>query len=273
MVEATKQISTTQKASTSAPSDRRWAMRSTCNLHPPLLFRSGIVAAPIIRGAMVHWLYAARCYSAKGVASLPSGRTQLLTALSRHRCEDAKEASDLDQMKRWALALEDPFARSQPEAHFTGSAVVIDPVGERVCLVRHRKLDRWLQPGGHAEPGDGGSIEQTALREAGEETGCRVLLHPSAPRPLDLDVHAIPARPGEPAHRHLDVRFLVVAHDPEQLSHDCAESRCAKWLSWDEALALVDEPALRRLLRKARASAGSAGGEGNANFEYGQPRR
>lgn len=200
-------------------------------------------------------------------------RTELLTLLSRHRGDDAKEASDLDQMKAWALALEDPFARSQPQAHFTGSAVVIDPAGARVCLVHHRKLDRWLQPGGHAEPGDGGAIDHTALREAAEETGCRVLLHANAPRPLDVDVHTIPARPGDPAHLHLDVRFLVVAEDPERLSHDSAEARGARWFSWEEALALVDEPALRRLLSKARASARGATGERDPNLEHREPRR
>lgn len=204
---------------------------------------------------------------------MASKRTQLLRLLSRHCADDAKEASDLDQMNAWALALENPFARSQPKAHFTGSAVVIDLPGERVCLVHHRKLDRWLQPGGHAEPVDGGAIEHTALREAAEETGCRVLLHPNAPRPLDVDVHSIPARPGDPAHLHLDVRFLVVAQDPERLSYDSAEARGARWLSWEQALALVDEPALRRLLLKARASARSAAGERDPHFEDREPRR
>jgi hypothetical protein len=32
----------------------------------------------------------------------------------------------------------------------------------------------------------------------------------TAARPFDLDVHQIPERPGEPAHFHLDVRYLLV---------------------------------------------------------------
>ena len=40
-------------------------------------------------------------------------------------------------------------------------------------------------------------------------------MHPAAPRPFDVDIHEIPARPGEPAHFHLDVRYLVVGRgDP-----------------------------------------------------------
>jgi 8-oxo-dGTP pyrophosphatase MutT (NUDIX family) len=95
-------------------------------------------------------------------------------------------------------------------------------------------------------------MSRTALREAAEETGCRVVLHPSAPRPLDVDVHVIPARKTDAEHAHLDVRFLVVAENPEALAHDPAESFGARWLPWDEALAAADEPALRRLLEKAR---------------------
>jgi 8-oxo-dGTP pyrophosphatase MutT (NUDIX family) len=184
-------------------------------------------------------------------------REHLLDLLGRHEAESVRERADLEAMRRFAASLDAPFSRHQPRAHFTGSAVVIDPPGSRVCLVHHGKLHRWLQPGGHADGADGGRLEETALREAREETGCRVRLHEAAPRPLDVDIHAIPARGGEPAHAHLDVRFLVVAENPEALAHDPAESHGARWMPWDEALRHADEPALVRLLLKARAIAGS----------------
>ncbi|WP_223642561.1 NUDIX hydrolase [Corallococcus sp. EGB] len=179
----------------------------------------------------------------------------LVALLARHVPTDDKEREDLSRMRDFATSLESPFSRSQAEAHFTGSAVVVDATGERVALLHHAKLKRWLQPGGHAEAGDGGDMEATALREAREETGCRVHLHPSAPRPLDVDVHVIPARKDEPEHRHLDVRYLVVAEDPEALAHDPAESFGIQWLGWDEALARADEAPLRRMLLKARSLA------------------
>jgi 8-oxo-dGTP pyrophosphatase MutT (NUDIX family) len=181
----------------------------------------------------------------------------LAQLLEQHRPSDAKEAQDLERMRACARSLAEPFSRAQLDAHFTGSAVVTDPQGRHVVLVHHAKLQRWLQPGGHADPQDGGQMQATALREAQEETGCRVFLHPHAPQPLDVDVHTIPARRDEPEHHHLDVRFLVVAEDPEQLAHDPAESFGAQWLSWDEALARADEAPLRRLLEKARAVAQS----------------
>lgn len=172
--------------------------------------------------------------------------------LAHHQPQDAKEAADLLELRAQAGALARPFWRGQWPAHFTGSAVVVDASGARTCLVHHRKLGRWLQPGGHADELDGGDLARTALREASEETGLVVTLAPGVPPPLDVDVHVIPARGAEPEHRHLDVRFLLVASGSDALTPDLAESLGAQWLEWDEALARADEPSLVRLLQKAR---------------------
>lgn len=194
-------------------------------------------------------------------ATASPDRQALVALLAAHRPGDAKEAADSATMRELALSLELPFSRQQPAAHFTGSAVVVDGSGSRVCLVFHKKLGRWLQPGGHAEPADGGDMAATALREAREETSLPVELAPGVPAPLDVDVHGIPGRPGEPAHLHLDVRFLVVARGPEverALAHDPSESDAACFLSFTEALARADEPALVRLLEKARSALDAA---------------
>jgi 8-oxo-dGTP pyrophosphatase MutT (NUDIX family) len=182
---------------------------------------------------------------------------KLLSLLARHVPADAKERKDLAAMTAAAADLDEPFSRAQQPAHFTGSAVVVDPGGARVVLVMHGKLKRWLQPGGHCEPQDAGDLEATALREAREETGLDVELHPTAPRPLDLDAHVIPAKGTEPQHTHLDVRYLVVAKNPEALKHDPHESSGAQWLSWDEALARADDAALKRMLEKAKSASRS----------------
>ena len=105
------------------------------------------------------------------------------------------------------------------------TALVVTPNGSKVCLVLHAKLGRWLQPGGHAEAADGGVMERTALREAREETGCEVVLHPTAPRPFDVDVHVIPARKDTPAHQHLDVREGVLAAQLERIGDQAGRRR------------------------------------------------
>ena len=141
----------------------------------------------------------------------PARNSDLRAQLRRHAPADAKEAADLTEILAFVDRHPDPFHRGILEGHLTGSAVVVSAAGDQVLLLHHRKLRRWLQPGGHAEAGER-SGEAVALREAREETGIEGLtLHPTAPRPLDVDVHPIPARGDEPAHRHLDLRYLVVA--------------------------------------------------------------
>jgi 8-oxo-dGTP pyrophosphatase MutT (NUDIX family) len=168
-------------------------------------------------------------------------REHLRALLDAHTAHDDEEAASLAQMRSLVRTLEDPFSRHQPQAHFTGSA-----------LIHHAKLGRWLQPGGHAEPADQGLMHMTALREAQEETGCDVALFRDSTQPIDVDVHLIPARGDEEAHWHLDLRFVVVAQNPEAMSFDPSESLGARWVSFEEALSIIDEAPLRRLIQKGQ---------------------
>jgi ADP-ribose pyrophosphatase YjhB (NUDIX family) len=133
----------------------------------------------------------------------------LVALLQRYVAADEREEADRCAMLRFAAELAEPLSRNEPSAHFTASAFVIDAACEHACLVAHAKLGRLLQPGGHVEETDD-SLEEAALREAREETALELAFHPTAPRPFDLDIHEIPERPGEPAHFHLDVRYLLV---------------------------------------------------------------
>lgn len=172
--------------------------------------------------------------------------------LSRHAPGDEAEADDLARIRAFVLRHAQPFDRSIREGHLTGSAVVLTEDGAQVLLLYHQKLRRWLQPGGHAEPGESAG-EEVALREALEETGLRGLtLHEGAPRPLDVDVHDIPARKDEPAHEHLDLRYLVVADAHEALRPAEGETRQVRWFRFEELAALDLDHGLRRALAKAR---------------------
>jgi 8-oxo-dGTP pyrophosphatase MutT (NUDIX family) len=176
----------------------------------------------------------------------------LTRALAAHAAADAAEARDLRRILEFVGRHANPFDRRIREGHLTGSAVVLSATGDKTLLVHHRKLERWLQPGGHAEP-DETSGEAVALREAHEETGIAALaLHPQAPRPLDLDVHFIPSSAGEPAHQHLDLRYLVVAPAAARLTRAEQESNDLRWFSWSEVPALGLDAGLRRALDKAR---------------------
>ena len=176
----------------------------------------------------------------------------LAEQLGAHLPEDDEEDVDLKTIRVFVAQHAAPFDRGIVSGHLTASAVVVSAEGDRVLLLHHRKLDRWLQPGGHGDPGET-SAEAVALREAHEETGlCGLALHPVAPCPLDVDVHDIPARKDEPAHQHLDLRYLVVAPAGAEPSRSVEETNDLRWFSWDELPALGLDHGLLRLLAKAR---------------------
>jgi 8-oxo-dGTP pyrophosphatase MutT (NUDIX family) len=137
------------------------------------------------------------------------------------------------------------FARTHGFGHFTGSAWLIDAAGERVLLTHHRKLDRWLQLGGHAD-GDL-DLAAVALREAHEESGLNGLRLEG--EIFDLDRHWIPARGDDAAHWHYDVRYVVRAGENEQFVVS-SESHALAWRPVREVAddAGVDESVRRMAL-------------------------
>jgi 8-oxo-dGTP pyrophosphatase MutT (NUDIX family) len=166
-------------------------------------------------------------------------RGEVRGLLLAHEPADEKEHADREAMLDLVDRLPEPFSRGQPLAHFTASALVVDPARTRTALVHHRKLGLWVQPGGHLDDGDR-TVGEAALREVREETGLDGRLVKE--RPVHLDVHAIPERRDMPAHLHLDVRFLVVADGELSASE---ESHAVRWCSFDEAVALGDASVAR----------------------------
>lgn len=173
-------------------------------------------------------------------------RKELLEDLSDYAPADAREAESLAWIRRFLAAPADPFARENPQGHITASAVVARPDGSAFLLLHHRKLGRWLQPGGHAD-GDH-RLAGVALREATEETGIsglRVLV-PA----VDVDIHPVDHRDALGEHLHLDVRFVVVA-PPGAVEVGNHESLGLRWVTWDELPDAVDEEGILRLARAA----------------------
>ena len=126
--------------------------------------------------------------------------------------------------------------RSLLHGHLTASAWLVSVDGKRLLMTHHRKLDRWLQLGGHAD-GDG-NLAQVALREAMEESGLPKLR--VEPHVFDLDRHWIPERGDVPGHWHYDVRYVVRCEGAEAF----AVSDESHALAWREIAALVEEPGI-----------------------------
>jgi 8-oxo-dGTP pyrophosphatase MutT (NUDIX family) len=161
------------------------------------------------------------------------------------------------QMLRFAADHADALVRTCALGHFTGSALVVDHQASAVLLLHHRKLQRWLQPGGHAD-GDA-NLAAVALREATEETGI-VGLQVVLP-PVDLDIHEV-RPPHEPAHRHLDVRFVVLASvDSEIVGNH--ESTALRWVPVDQLERYEPDRGLVRLVRRGLRVARTITGAGD----------
>lgn len=184
-------------------------------------------------------------------ATLEPGPRALLAELEGHHPVDDVERAHLRAIV--ALLRSEPacFARTTfSPGHVTGSAFVLDPSG-RLLLHHHRRLDRWLQLGGHDE-GEA-SAARTALREAQEESGLTDLVQ-LGEGVLDVDVHLIPEGKREPAHLHHDVRYAFLTRTPDAIVIDEAESRSLAFFTLDEAAQRLPDaarvfPKLARLLR------------------------
>lgn len=173
-------------------------------------------------------------------------RTALLQHLARYRPHDEHEREMYETLREFVTNEPDCFERSLSVGHITGSAWIVDHARTHVLLTHHRKLDRWLQLGGHAD-GEA-DILNVALREAREESGLADVqpLHRDI---FDVDVHAIPARGSEPRHLHYDVRWLLVADRAAPLVIS-SESKDLAWVPLIELDRFTNDRSMLRMAEK-----------------------
>ncbi len=193
------------------------------------------------------WHAAAPAVRQLGSSDAKAGLAVALEAVERFEPQDRVQAQHRRRLIGFAARHPDALHRSCAAGHLTASSWVVNHDATQGLVLLHRKIGRWLQPGGHAD-GER-SLPGVALREATEETGIDGLEVWS--QPVDIDVHLfVNRRHPEPDHLHFDVRFLVRAprHAVTRGNHESEE---LKWIRYDE----LTEPELgldastRRLAR------------------------
>jgi 8-oxo-dGTP pyrophosphatase MutT (NUDIX family) len=145
--------------------------------------------------------------------------------------DDGAALKSCELVRMLLRAANDPFARNHfSPGHITCTGLVLAPDGIRLLAVHHRRLDRWLLPGGHVEASDE-TIASAARREVQEETG--VEFHDDRQSELvGVDVHGIPSNGREPYHLHHDLLFLFRASASSIRVSE--ESNHVAWIHTDE---------------------------------------
>ncbi len=190
-------------------------------------------------------------------AHIPTARSEaarvdaLLVALRSYTPWGATDRTGVERIHSF-LRRGGGFSRNHLPGHVTASAIVVSHSPGQVLLIRHPRLGRWVQPGGHIELFDG-SVLDAARREFEEECGLAILELPIADQVLDVDVQRYPASGRIAAHLHFDIRYLFVAGVDRTKPSECMEAR---WFELSEIVDLVREPSLGRAIVKASVAMG-----------------
>lgn len=178
-------------------------------------------------------------------------RQQLLQLLDAYRTGYIEEAAMVEKTRRFVLEHPDCFDRGLKRGHVSGSAWVLNPAQTHVFLLHHRKLNFWLQPGGHAD--NNHDIIDVALSETAEESGAdRNSLRLLSQSIFDVDVHDVYATATEPRHEHFDIRFLVELDDRLPLPGN-DESHAVAWVPLHQVMRLNNFRSTYRMVAKTRA--------------------
>ncbi len=173
-------------------------------------------------------------------------RQNILSLIQSYSLKVPDEERSLQRLYKFVSSNPRCFERELLSGHITGSAWIVDKGFEKTLLTHHRKLDRWLQPGGHA---DGvANVAEVALREAREESGLSDLVLVSFEM-FDIDVHLIPAGMKEPAHYHFDCRFLICCNGDESYTVS-NESNDLAWVPLADIRQYTDEESILRMVNK-----------------------
>lgn len=140
-------------------------------------------------------------------------RTALINSLADYRSEFPTELEYVPRFLSLLRNFPNCYERSLLSGHMTASAWILDEEGNSTALVHHKKLNRWLQPGGHADGEE--DILEVAQKEASEETGLTSIRTFNADI-FDIDIHLIPSHKHVHSHYHFDIRFLFIADKNEE---------------------------------------------------------
>ncbi len=175
-------------------------------------------------------------------------RETILEQLRAYCPLDEREAGMRRAIESFVFEHDRFYDRALTIGHLTGSAWILDREHSHAVLTHHRKLNLWVQLGGHVE--NDADMFRAAWREAREESGLMEVI-PIFEQIFDVDIHEIPERRDEPKHFHYDIRFVFSAdrHSPLTISD---ESKNLAWVALDQIPERTQEESILRMIRKTK---------------------
>ncbi len=162
-----------------------------------------------------------------------------------------QEKSDKETMLLYIDTFDDVLTRENKIGHFTASAWIVNKARDKVLLIYHKIYNSWAWTGGHADGDD--NFCSVALKEAKEETGLANLTL------LNNNIFSIEILPVMPhvkngnfvgGHLHLNVTYLFLANENDELKINERETNGVKWFSIKEINSAVREEDMKVVYKK-----------------------
>lgn len=169
-----------------------------------------------------------------------------ISALNNYQSKYHEELVYKKMMQELIQKCPNCYERSNLVGHFTASALILNETMSKILLMHHKKLNMWLQMGGHCD-GDSNPLS-VAIKEAQEESGIRSII-PLSEDIFDIDIHLIPSSTKEHAHYHYDVRFLLKSQNDLELTKN-HESNDLQWFDINVKNLPTQEYSILRMIEK-----------------------
>jgi len=174
----------------------------------------------------------------------------LYNLLVQHKATHKIESNMLLKTISFVKTYPNCFERALKIGHVTASSWITDQKQELALLCHHKKLNKWLQLGGHCDGNP--NVHEVALKEAQEESGLQNFKFKSKAI-FDVDIHQIPQHKEVAAHLHYDIRFWLIA-DPNTPLIISSESKDLKWIPVNEIHQYNNEQPIMRMVEKTKAA-------------------
>lgn len=162
----------------------------------------------------------------------------LLSELKHYKPFNQQEQKYVQETIDFLEHGENQFVRTNLEKHVVAGAYLFNSKLDKILLTHHKALGIWLPFGGHSD-GEDNSLN-VALREVKEESGIENI-NIGDGHIVDLDIHNIPEnkKKKEPAHKHIEVRFVFTT--PEENYEISDESDDVAWISYKQFKKMLNE--------------------------------